>query len=156
MVSRSLALAVLLALPVRAEQPTPSTPQTPAPARAATPAPQPIGSGPAASPAQPAVLRAVLRDVKGRSVGKVTLSETPHGVLLRGSLSGIRKLMHALHFHELGKCEPPFKTAGGHFNPTQRAHGALDPSGLHAGDLPNLVVPKSGKLQFELLASAVS
>jgi len=84
------------------------------------------------------------------------LTETPHGLLVRGRLSGVPTGMHALHFHETGRCESPFKTAGGHFNPTQRTHGALDPGGPHAGDLPNLVVPKTGKLDFELLVSGVS
>ena len=34
------------------------------------------------------------------------------------------KGIHALHFHEVGKCEPPFKTAGGHFNPTRAEGGS--------------------------------
>ena len=37
-----------------------------------------------------------------------------------------------------GKREPPFKTAGGHFNPGKKDHGALVPTGAHAGDLPNV------------------
>jgi superoxide dismutase, Cu-Zn family len=60
--------------------------------------------------------------------------------------------VHAIHFHETGKCEPPFRSAGGHFNPTKKAHGMMDQGGLHAGDLPNLIVPKSGKLTFEVFA----
>jgi Cu-Zn family superoxide dismutase len=28
----------------------------------------------------------------------------------------------------------------------------LDPAGLHAGDLPNIVIPRNGKLDFELFA----
>jgi len=132
--ARTLALAALLGL-------------LPAPGGAAPP-------GPATPPA--ASMTAVLKDLHGRTVGRVTLTETPHGLLVRGKLSGVPRGTHALHFHETGKCEPPFKSAGGHFNPTQRAHGALDPGGLHAGDLPNLVVPRSGKLEFELFADALT
>ena len=28
----------------------------------------------------------------------------------------------------------------------------MDPAGLHAGDIPNLVIPRNGKLDFELFA----
>ena len=111
---------------------------------------------PASATPRPTTFHTVLRDLKGKSVGKVVLLETPHGVIVRGSLRGVPRGVHALHFHETGRCQPPFKSAGGHFNPTQHAHGALDPGGLHAGDLPNLVVPRSGKLDFEILAGAVS
>ncbi|HXX31207.1 MAG TPA: superoxide dismutase family protein [Myxococcaceae bacterium] len=98
----------------------------------------------------------VLRDQRGRTVGRVTLIDTAHGLVVRGTLKGVPKGAHAFHFHEVGKCEPPFKTAGAHFNPTQRAHGMMDPGGHHAGDLPNLVVPRGGKLDFEIFAEALT
>lgn len=114
-------------------------------------------SPPESTPPQPpASLTVQLRDLRGRSVGRVTLTDSPHGLLVRGSLKGVPRGTHAVHFHETGRCEPPFKTAGGHFNPTQKSHGALDPGGLHAGDLPNVVVPRSGKLEFEFFVAALS
>ncbi len=97
-----------------------------------------------------------LQDLKSKNVGRVMLLEAPHGLLLRGALSGVPPGTHAIHFHETGKCEPPFKTAGGHFNPEKKAHGVLDPGGSHAGDLPNLLVPASGKLDFELFAPGLT
>ena len=93
-----------------------------------------------------------LRDQKAKLVGTVLLVDTPHGLLLRGALTGLPPGTHAIHFHEIGKCESPFKSSGGHFNPTKKAHGVMDPAGLHAGDLPNVVIPKNGKLDFELFA----
>ena len=30
---------------------------------------------------------------------------------------------HALHFHAVPKCEAPFASAGGHFNPANKKHG---------------------------------
>jgi Cu-Zn family superoxide dismutase len=98
----------------------------------------------------------VLKDRQGRSVGKVTVTETPHGLLLRGGVEGLAPGTHAIHFHETGKCEAPFTSAGAHFNPSQKAHGMLSPTGPHAGDLPNLVVPASGKLDFELFAPGLT
>jgi superoxide dismutase, Cu-Zn family len=115
------------------------TPPPPAPAAAPSPAAVPPKS-------------IELKDQKGKVVGTVLLLDTPHGLLLRGALTGLPPGTHAIHFHETGKCEPPFKSSGGHFNPGKKNHGMLDPAGLHAGDLPNLVIPKNGKLEFELFA----
>jgi Cu-Zn family superoxide dismutase len=37
-----------------------------------------------------------------------------------------------------GKCEgPTFMSAGSHINPSGARHGAKNPNGPHAGDLPN-------------------
>jgi superoxide dismutase, Cu-Zn family len=106
--------------------------------------PSPAAPSPAAVPPK----SIELKDQKGKAVGTVLLVDTPHGLLLMGLPPGT----HAIHFHETGKCEPPFKSSGGHFNPSKKNHGMLDPAGLHAGDLPNLVIPKNGKLEFELFA----
>ena len=107
-------------------------------------------------PPAPSMIQVVLRNAKGRPVGRLTLTEAPRGVVVHGTLRGLSPGMHAIHFHETGKCEPPFKTAGGHFNPTQKSHGMLDPHGQHAEDLPNLVVPRSGKLVFEAFAEELT
>ena len=113
-----------------------------------------LGQNPAptASAAAPATKAVELKDQKGKLVGTVVLMDTPHGLLLRGSLTGLPPGTHAIHFHEIGVCEPPFKSSGGHFNPSKKEHGILDAAGPHAGDLPNLVIPKNGKLDFELFA----
>jgi superoxide dismutase, Cu-Zn family len=97
-----------------------------------------------------------LKDRQGRTVGTLALVETPHGLLVRGTIDGLPPGPHALHFHEVGKCEPPFTSAGGHFNPAHASHGMLTPNGPHAGDLPNLVIPASGKLDFELFAPGLT
>ena len=110
-------------------------------------------AGPA--PAGPGA-NALLKDAHGATVGRITLTDTAHGLLVRGSLNGVPRGTHGIHFHETGKCEPPFKTAGGHFNPGQKAHGMLDPAGPHAGDLPNLVVPKDGSLEFEFFVEGLT
>lgn len=107
-------------------------------------------------PAAPSSLVTTLKDRQGRTVGTVTVTETPHGLLVRGTVEGLPPGPHAIHFHETGKCEPPFASAGGHFNPAQKTHGVLSPGGPHAGDLPNLMVPASGKLDFEIFAPGLS
>jgi superoxide dismutase, Cu-Zn family len=92
-------------------------------------------------------------NAKGQEVGEATFTETPNGILLRLTLSpnhpGIAPGTHALHIHQTGKCEPPFKSAGDHFNPLGKTHGFLSESGPHAGDFPNIHVPDKGALTVE-------
>lgn len=100
--------------------------------------------------------KAELKNGKSETVGLVELTQTPHGVLFQVDLSGIAPGTHAFHVHGVGKCEPPFKSAGDHFNPEGKKHGLLAAEGAHAGDMPNLHVPDSGKLTVEILNGTVT
>src|SRR5690242_11377907 len=93
--------------------------------------------------------KATLKNSQGQAVGNATLTETPHGVLIHVVMSGAPVGVHAFHIHQTGKCEPPFTTAGGHFNPTQKQHGLENAMGMHAGDLPNIDIPPGGALTFD-------
>ncbi len=106
-------------------------------------------------PAMAQLARASLKDAGGKAVGEVNLSQTPSGVLLRVSVKGLPPGEHAFHFHEAGRCEPPFTSAGGHFNPAKHAHGYLAGES-HAGDMPNLHVPRSGDLAVEIMNPKVT
>ena len=99
---------------------------------------------------------ATLRDQEGKTVGTVELEETPTGVLLRVTLEAVPPGVHAFHIHETGQCEPPFESAGGHFNPDGTAHGFFSDEGPHAGDMPNIHVPDSGALTFEVFNTLVT
>ena len=110
---------------------------------------------PATSPA-PASLTVKMIDAKSQPVGTATLTQTPHGVLIAVDLHHLTPGAHAIHLHETGKCEPPFKTAGGHFNPGHKQHGFLVAEGAHGGDLPNLDVPVNGSVKAEFIAHGVN
>jgi Cu-Zn family superoxide dismutase len=95
-----------------------------------------------------------------QEVGEASLSETPSGVLIRLNLrqkpEGISPGKHAVHIHDIGKCDPPFKSAGEHFNPTNRKHGFFSKEGKHLGDLPNIYVPENAPLTVEFLVPQLS
>ena len=88
-----------------------------------------------------------LQDGNGKSVGSATLSEGKggSGVTIKLNLKNLTAGEHAIHFHQVAKCEAPaFTTAGGHFNPDQKHHGLENPAGPHAGDMPNFTVKADG------------
>jgi superoxide dismutase, Cu-Zn family len=124
--------------------PTPS-PSSPAPA----PAPNTV-------PAPMVQATATLRDIAGTRVGTATFTDTYTGVLVTANITGLGLGAHGIHIHEIGKCEAPFASAGGHFNPEHRQHGFLSPNGSHLGDMPNVDTPAAGQLRFEFLLPGVT
>ncbi len=100
--------------------------------------------------AQSPTAKAALKDASGKDVGTVQLVQTPRGVLLRMSLKGVAPGEHAFHIHAVGKCEAPFTSAGGHFNPASKKHGMEAAEGAHAGDMPNLFIPANGELRIDV------
>lgn len=99
---------------------------------------------------------AVLQGIDGSQTGKVYLIQGPHGLLLQADLKGLPAGTLAFHFHTTGSCSPEFKAAGGHLNPTGKKHGFLSADGPHLGDMPNIHVPDSGQLQFELFLTGMT
>jgi superoxide dismutase, Cu-Zn family len=97
-----------------------------------------------------------MHNLDGQSVGQVRLQDSPHGLILTAELTGLPEGPHAFHIHAVGQCEPPFQSAGGHFNPDGHQHGMMNPQGTHAGDLPNIHVPASGELTVEYFVKGLA
>lgn len=97
--------------------------------------------------------QADLRDAAGTEVGKAAVEEIDGTLRVILDVTGMPPGLHGAHVHMVGKCEgPDFASAGGHWNPTAHQHGAKNPAGPHAGDLPNLEVGADGRghLMFTL------
>jgi Cu-Zn family superoxide dismutase len=86
-----------------------------------------------------------LKDAQGKVVGNIVLWDQDSGVALELHLHDLTPGDHAIHFHQVPKCDgPDFKSAGGHFNPDGKKHGFDSPDGHHAGDMKNFTVRADG------------
>ena len=94
---------------------------------------------------------AVLHPASGSQVmGTVTFTKTDDAVQVVADVTGLTPGQHGFHIHEFGDCSATDATsAGGHFNPTHKPHGAPDAAERHVGDLGNLEADASGKAHLE-------
>ena len=124
----------------------------PAQAPASAPAPK-------AGPAAPIRARAA---IKGEGItGTADFVEHAMGsgrvVDVTVSVAGRKPGMHGVHLHAVGKCEPDFAAAGGHFDPGPA--GNMDPDAnhpFHMGDLPNLNIGANGRGAMKATTSRVT
>ena len=101
-------------------------------------------------------------DIAGDGItGTATLAEYQHGdsrlVQIHLTVSGLKPGQHGVHLHAVGKCEAPFTSAGGHYDPGPA--GNPDPDAnhpYHMGDLPNLTVGADGKGQLDATTTRVT
>ena len=97
-------------------------------------------------PVQQSIARANLLGADGTNHGVAIVAEGDGKLLVDVEGIGLTPGEHGAHIHMTGTCDAPdFKSAGGHWNPTQKEHGMKNPSGHHLGDFMNLKVGSDGK-----------
>ena len=70
---------------------------------------------------------------------------------------GLKPGLHGVHLHAVGKCEPDFTAAGGHFDPGPA--GNTDPDAnhpYHMGDIPQLQVGDNGEGTLHAVTTRVT
>ncbi|MBK8524255.1 MAG: superoxide dismutase family protein [Betaproteobacteria bacterium] len=89
---------------------------------------------------------AALKPTQGNAAsGTVSFRQEGGGVQVTARVSGLTPGAHGFHIHDKGDCSAPDATsAGGHFNPTGKAHGHPDHADHHAGDMPQLMADAAG------------
>jgi len=101
-------------------------------------------------------------DIKGKGItGTAELSEHTQGtgtmVEITLTLTGLTPGKHGVHLHAVGKCEPDFLAAGGHFDPGPASNTDPDANHpFHMGDVPNIEAGADGKGTMKIVTTRVT
>ena len=111
---------------------------------------QDVFSGADAPASQQAI--AIIESASGSSLtGTATFTQVGDQITLLAEISGASPGLHGFHIHEFGDCSSPDgKSAGGHWNPTDVAHGKWGEGEFHLGDIGNINVGDDGTGSIEL------
>lgn len=103
---------------------------------------------------------AQLNPTKGNAVtGTVSFARQQDKVVrVSGEVRGLApNAEHGFHIHDKGDCSSgDGVSAGGHFNPLGKAHGAHGHSEHHAGDLVSLRADAAGVARFDYTSAAIT
>ena len=77
--------------------------------------------------------------------GMAVFTQNGDQITLAAEIQGASPGLHAIHIHAYGDCSAPDGTsAGGHWNPTDVAHGKWGEGEFHLGDIGNITVGEDG------------
>ena len=103
------------------------------------------------------VATGTFKTAEGKDVGTVRIEHISSATLFLLNLHDLPPGTHGIHIHAVGQCTPPsFDSAGPHWNPAQKQHGKDNAKGPHAGDLANIVIPASGKLETQFTLDGIA
>jgi len=100
----------------------------------------------------------VLYSTQGNQVtGIVTFIRADRGVKIIADIQNLSQGKHGIHIHEYGDCSgTDGNTAGGHYNPVSKSHGAPTDANRHIGDMGNIVADESGRGYLEYIDNAIT
>ena len=84
---------------------------------------------------------------------------TPNADRVRvvANVTGLAPGEHGFHIHEKGDCSAADATsAGGHFNPANKAHGNPSAGEHHGGDMPMLIADAAGNATLDATLDTVT
>jgi len=123
-----------------------------------------LGAGPALAAGITVPMALATPSGPGASVGGLTLSDSPQGVVIALDLHGLPPGAHGFHLHANPSCDPatgadgkvtPAGAAGAHFDPAAtKMHMGPDAAG-HLGDLPRIEVGADGTARQTLTAPRI-
>lgn len=95
---------------------------------------------------------AVINSASGSALtGMATFTQTGQTVMVHIEIQNTSPGLHGVHIHEKGDCSSlDGKSAGGHWNPTNVAHGKWGEGEFHLGDIGNIDVGEDGTGTIEL------
>lgn len=101
---------------------------------------------------------AVLHPTKGnKASGIVKFQKAENGIKVTAEIKNLSPGKHGFHIHEYGDCSAEDATsAGGHFNPFDKPHGAPTDKERHIGDLGNIIANEKGVAKKEMMDTVIS
>ncbi|KAJ2656137.1 Superoxide dismutase [Cu-Zn] [Coemansia sp. RSA 1200] len=101
---------------------------------------------------------AVLKGDDANVSGVVTFTQANESspITVKAEINGLKPGSHGFHVHVYGDNTNGCTSAGPHFNPHGKTHGAPSDDNRHVGDLGNIVAPESGAAELEITDSQVS
>lgn len=90
--------------------------------------------------------------------GNVRFVQDGEKVRVTGTITGLSPGKHGFHVHEHGDLsdKKEGKSAGGHYNPTNKPHGRPSDQERHVGDLGNIEANQQGVAEIDMQDSVIS
>lgn len=102
-------------------------------------------------------LVAVIHPTEGnKAMGTVTFQEAADGVRVHAEVEGLEEGKHGFHIHQYGDCTASDGTsAGGHYNPENKQHGAPADEERHVGDMGNIEANAQGQATLDYVDDTI-